>query len=61
MGAKRPKSLVFNFIQYAIVRNKRIKIMIDSFIDLIIILSPTVGYFVEQEIIDKLLHNRQFS
>ena len=31
-------------------RNKRIKIIIDSFIDFIIILSPTVGYFVEQEI-----------
>ena len=31
MGAKRPKSLVFNIFQYAIVRNKRIKIMIDSY------------------------------
>ena len=38
------------FFPYALVRNKRIKIIIDSFIDNIIILSPAVGYFVKQEI-----------
>ena len=38
------------FFPYALVRNKRIKIIIDSFIDFIIILSPAVGYFVKQEI-----------
>ena len=39
-----------NIFPYALVRNRRIKIIIDSFYDFIIILSPTVGYFVEQEI-----------